>query len=58
MYFVEDTSGSYTTLTLRTFEIATQRTTDYNDFNVTNFSRIKDITMSPLINIIYINVET
>ena len=58
MYFVEDTSGSYTTLTLRTFEIATQRTTDYNDFNVTNFSIIKDITMSPLINIIYINVET
>lgn len=58
MYFVEDTSGYYTTLTLRTFEIATQRTTDYNDFNVTNFSRIKDITMSPLINIIYINVET
>ena len=58
MYFIEDTSGSYTTLTLRTFEIATQRTTDYNDFNVTNFSRIKDITMSPLINIIYINVET
>ena len=58
MYFVEDTSGSYTTLTLRTFEIATERTTDYNDFNVTNFSRIKDITMSPLINIIYINVET
>lgn len=58
MYFIEDTTGSYTTLTLKTYEIATQRTTDYNDIDVTNFSRIKDITMSPLVNIIYINVET
>ena len=58
MYFIEDTSGIYTTLTLRTYEIATKRTTDYNDIDVTNFSRIKDITMSPLVNIIYINVET
>ena len=41
MYFIEDTSGIYTTLTLRTYEIATKRTTDYNDIDVTNFSRIK-----------------
>lgn len=58
MYFVQDTTGSYTTLTLRTFEIATKRKTDYNDIDVTNFSRVKDITVSPLVNIIYINVET
>lgn len=58
MYFIEETSGSYTTLTLRTYEIATQRTTKYNNINISNFSRIKDITMSPLVNIIYINVET
>jgi hypothetical protein len=58
MYFVEDTSGSYTTLSLKTYEIATKRTTEYNDIDVNNFSKIKDITMSPLVNIIYINVET
>lgn len=58
IYFIQDTTGSYTTLSLKTYEIATKRTTDYNDFSVSNFSKIKDITMSPLINIIYINVET
>ena len=58
LYFVEDTTGSRTTLTLKTYEIATQRTTEYNDFNVTNFSKVKDITMSPLVNIIYVNIET
>jgi len=58
MYFTQDTNGSYTTLSLKTFEIATKRTTEYNDFDVRNFSKIKDITMSPLVNIIYINVET
>lgn len=58
LYFIEESNGYRTTLSLRTYEIATQRTTEYNDFNVTNFSRIKDITMSPLVNIIYVNVET
>ncbi len=58
LYFIENTNGSRTTLTLKTYEIATKRTTEYNDFNVTNFSRVKDITMSPLVNIIYVNVET
>lgn len=58
MYFVQDTTGSYTTLTLKTYEIATKRETKYNDIDVYNFSRIKDLTMSPLVNIIYINVET
>lgn len=58
MYFTEEGDGSYTTLTLKTFEIATKRSTLYNDFDVRNFSRVKDITMSPLVNIIYINVET
>ena len=58
MYFTQEGDGSYSTITLKTFEIATQRSTLYNDFDVRNFSRIKDITMSPLVNIIYINVET
>lgn len=58
MYFIQDTSGSYTTLSIRTYEIATQKVTEYNDIDVTNFSRVKDITMSPLLSIVYINVET
>ena len=58
MYFTQEGDGSYSTITLKTFEIATKRSTLYNDFDVRNFSRIKDITMSPLVNIIYINVES
>ena len=58
LYFIEDTSGSYTTLTVKNYDIATGRTTEYNDIDVVNFSRIKDITMSPLLSVIYINVET
>ncbi len=58
MYFVENTSGSYTTLTLKTYEIATKKTTEYNDIDVASFSRVKDLTFSPLVNIIYVNIET
>lgn len=58
MYFIEETSGGYTTLSLKTYEIATKRVTEYNDISVRNFSRIKDLTFSPLVNIIYINIET
>lgn len=58
MYFVEDTTGAYTTLTMKTYEINTQKITEYNDIDVTNFSRVKDITMSPLLSVIYINIET
>ena len=54
MYFVEDTTGAYTTLTMKTYEINTQKITEYNDIDVTNFSRVKDITMSPLLSVIYI----
>ncbi|MBO5477487.1 MAG: hypothetical protein J6A15_07040 [Clostridia bacterium] len=58
IYFIEDESGSYTTLSLRTFEMTTKRTTEYNDISVYNFSKVKDITFSPLVNIFYINIET
>jgi len=58
LYFEKKTTGNSNTLSLKTYEIATNRTIEYNDFNVNNFSKIKDITMSPLINIIYVNVET
>ena len=58
LYFTEKEGRSASTLTLKTYEIDTQRTGDYNDFTVYNFSCIKDLCMSPIINIIFINVET
>lgn len=58
MYFVRYDGRSASTLTLNTYEIDSERQAEYNSFTVYNFSRIKDMSMSPLINIIYINVET
>ena len=60
LYFIEDTNGSYTSITAKNFDIATERKTSYYgmDIDVYNFSRIKDITMSPLLSIIYLNIET
>lgn len=58
LYFTQEDTKNGAKLVLRTYEIATQRKSKYNNINVTNFSRIKDMNMSPIINIIYINVET
>jgi hypothetical protein len=58
IYFTQDKTGNTSTLTLKTYEIDTERKSKYNKFNINNFSRIKDINMSPVINMIYINVET
>ena len=45
-------------LDIKTYDIETKRQNEYNTFYVNNFSKIKDMNMSPLINIIYINIET
>lgn len=45
-------------LKIKTYDIETKRQNEYNKFNVNNFSRVKDMNMSPLINIIYMNIET
>ncbi len=59
IYFTESQNTTTSTkLVLNTYEIDTQRKSEYNNFNVNNFSRIKDMNMSPIINIIYINIET
>jgi hypothetical protein len=57
VYFVEDTKGTSTKLTLKTYELSSKRKTEYNKFNVTDFDRIKQIEFSPIINIIYLNIE-
>ncbi|MDO4283438.1 MAG: hypothetical protein Q4D02_07360 [Clostridia bacterium] len=58
MYFVEYEGRYASTLTLNTYEIDTERQAEYNSFTVYNFSKIKDMSMSPIVNMIYINVET
>lgn len=58
MYFTETKSGSSSKLELITYDVGTKRKTKYNKFTVNNFSRIKEIEFSPVINIIYLNIET
>lgn len=54
----EQTTKTNTRLVINTYDIASKRKSTYNKFNVTNFSCVKDMNMSPIINIIYINIET
>lgn len=58
LYFTEQKNGSTSKLTLHTYDIDTERDSKYNTFNVKNFTKVKDMNMSPIINIIYINVES
>lgn len=59
IYFTEKkTTNTNTRLQIMTYNIDSKKKVEYNVFNVQNFSRIKDMNMSPIINIIYINIET
>lgn len=62
MYFTAEKSSTYSTLTnlkLKTYDIASgNKRDDYNTISVYNFSKVKDLEFSPVINIIYINIET
>ena len=57
VYFTKVDNGTSATLQLKTYDIGTKRKIEYNTFTVKNFSRIKNMDMSPVINMIYINVE-
>ena len=57
VYFTKVLNGTTATLQLNTYDIGTKRKIEYNTFTVRNFSKIKDMDMSPVINILYINVE-
>ena len=56
LYFTKTNNGTSATLKLTTYDIGTKRKIEYNTFTVKNFSRIKNMDMSPVINMIYINV--
>ncbi len=51
-------NSNSTNLVIHTYDISSKKQSEYNSFNVTNFSKVKQFTMSPLINIFYINIET
>lgn len=57
VYFTKVMNGTSATLQLNTYDIGTKRKIEYNTFTVRNFSKIKDMDMSPVINMLYINVE-
>lgn len=57
LYFTKTDNGTSATLKLTTYDIGTKRKIEYNTFTVKNFIRIKNMDMSPVINMIYINVE-
>lgn len=57
LYFTKVDNGTSATLQLKTYDIGTKRKIEYNTFTVKNFSKIKNMDMSPVINMIYINVE-
>lgn len=57
LYFTKTNNGTSATLKLTTYDIGTKRKIEYNTFTVKSFSKIKNMDMSPVINMIYINVE-
>lgn len=58
IYFTESEGNKSSKLTLKTYEIETERASEYNKITVNNFSKVKEMSMSPIINIIYVNIET
>ncbi len=57
MYFVEKKGKTSSTLQLKTYYIDTEKEREYNKFTVYNFSKIEHMHMSPIVNIVYINIE-
>ena len=51
-------SATRTKLDIKTYEIEGKSKNEFKTFYVNNFVKIKDMNMSPLINMIYINIET
>lgn len=58
LYFTQKKIGTSSKLTLNTYEISSKNKIKHDDFTVNNFVKIKELEGSPVINIIYINIET
>ncbi|MEG2310480.1 MAG: hypothetical protein RSB76_00665 [Clostridia bacterium] len=57
IYFTEKKGVNSSIITLKTYEIDTDRKSEYNQYTIQGFAGIKDMNMSPVINIIYINMN-
>jgi len=58
LYFTQKKVGTSSKLTLKTYEITSKSKMEHDNFSVNNFSKIKELEYSPVINIKYINIET
>lgn len=58
IYFTEKKTGTSSNLTLETYDIESKNKIKHDDFTVNNFVKIKELEGSPVINIMYINIET
>ncbi|MEG2235261.1 MAG: hypothetical protein RR144_02335, partial [Clostridia bacterium] len=58
LYFTENKIGNSSKLVLKTYDISSKNKAEFNKFTINNFSKIKQIEFSPIINIIYLNIET
>lgn len=58
IYFVEDKTNTTSKISLKRYSIDSKQSDEFNKFTIQNFSKIKSLEMSPVINIIYFNVET
>ncbi len=58
VYFTEKKIGTSSKLSIKTYELSSKNKMEHEDFTVNNFSRIKQLEGSPVINIKYINIET
>ena len=56
--YITKEAGAYSTdLQIWTYEFSSKKTSEYNEFSVSGFNKIKDMEYSPIVNIIYLNVE-
>lgn len=58
MYFTEEKKNNSSKLRLYSYEISSGVTTDFNTFNVSNFDKVIEVYSSPVINILYIDINT
>ncbi len=58
LYFTESKTTNVSKIVLKTYQIDNKQKNKYNEISVNNFVAIKDMNMSPIINIIYFNVQT
>ena len=58
IFYITQNPATYSTyLQIWTYEISSGETSEYNEFSVSGFVKVKDLEFSPIVNILYLNVE-